>query len=104
MLIMGINMETILQNLHQHPPERIQSVTYVLEDPQLLNGANAGSIPDNAQMLPRRRWRRSMADIDQDEPLNPKALADPDNNFYKINGVRLHHKVCSHEDEDSSSD
>jgi hypothetical protein len=45
-----------------------------------------------------------MADIDQDEPLNPKALADPDNNFYKINGVRLHHKVCSHEDEDSSSD
>ena len=30
-----------------------------------------------------------MADIDQDEPLDPKALADPDNSFYEINGVRL---------------
>jgi|UniRef100_A0A804PHR6 hypothetical protein len=45
-----------------------------------------------------------MADIDQDEPLNPKALTDPNSSFYKINSVRLHHKVCSHEDEDSSSD
>jgi hypothetical protein len=52
----------------------------------------------------RRRRRQGVADIDQDEPLDPKALADPDNSFYEINGVRLHHKVCSHEDEDSSND
>lgn len=45
-----------------------------------------------------------MAGIDQDELLDPEALADPDSGFYEINGVRLHHKVCSHEDEDSSSD
>lgn len=45
-----------------------------------------------------------MAGIDQDELLDPEALADPDSSFFEINGVRLHHKVCSHDDEDSSSD
>jgi len=45
-----------------------------------------------------------VAVIDQDELLDPEALADPDSSFYEINGVRLHHKVCSHEDEDSPSD
>ncbi|CAL5097631.1 unnamed protein product [Urochloa decumbens] len=63
-----------------------------------------GSVPDGVQMPPRRRRRRSVAGIDQDELLDPEALADPDSSFYEINGVRLHHKVCSHEDEDSSSD
>ena len=43
-----------------------------------------------------------MAGIDQDELLDPDALADSDSSFYEINGVRLHHKVCSHEDEESS--
>lgn len=51
-------------------------------------------------MPPRRLRRRSVAGIDQDELLDPDALADPDSSFYEINGVRLHHKVCSHEDED----
>lgn len=55
-------------------------------------------------MPPRRRRRRSVAGIDQDELLDPDALADPDSSFYEINGVRLHHKVCSHEDEGSSSE
>ncbi|XP_025805651.1 uncharacterized protein LOC112884474 isoform X1 [Panicum hallii] len=63
-----------------------------------------GSVPDGAQMPPRRSRRRSVAGIDQDELLDPEALADPDSSFYEINGVRLHHKVCSHEDEDSPSD
>ncbi|RLN28106.1 hypothetical protein C2845_PM05G08970 [Panicum miliaceum] len=55
-------------------------------------------------MPPRRSRRRSVVGIDQDELLDPEALADPDSSFYEINGVRLHHKVCSHEDEDSPSD
>jgi hypothetical protein len=55
-------------------------------------------------MPPRQRRRRSVAGIDQDELLDPEALADPDSSFFELNGVRLHHKVCSHEDEDSSSD
>jgi pimeloyl-ACP methyl ester carboxylesterase len=50
--------------------------------------------------MPRRR--RSVAGIDQDELLDPDALADPDSSFYEINGVRLHYKVCSHEDEEPS--
>ncbi|CAD6272517.1 unnamed protein product [Miscanthus lutarioriparius] len=62
-----------------------------------------GSVPDSAQMPPRQRRRRSVAGIDQDELLEPDALADPDSSFYEINGVRLHHKVCSHEDEDEDS-
>ncbi|GJN35733.1 hypothetical protein PR202_gb24536 [Eleusine coracana subsp. coracana] len=61
-----------------------------------------GPVPDGAQMLPRRR-RRSVAGIDQDELVDPDALADPDSSFYEINGVRLHHKVCSHENGESSS-
>jgi pimeloyl-ACP methyl ester carboxylesterase len=54
-------------------------------------------------MPPRRRRGRSVAGIDQDELLDPDALADPDSSFYEINGVRLHHKVCSNEDEAESS-
>jgi len=54
-------------------------------------------------MPPRQRRRRSVAGIDQDELLDPDALGDPDSSFYEINGVRLHHKVCSHEDEDEDS-
>ncbi|KAF8666993.1 hypothetical protein HU200_053162 [Digitaria exilis] len=63
-----------------------------------------GSVPEAAQIPPLRRRRRIVAGIDQDELVDPEALADPDSSFYEINGVRLHHKVCSHEDEDSSSD
>ncbi|RCV15732.1 hypothetical protein SETIT_3G081300v2 [Setaria italica] len=63
-----------------------------------------GFVPDGVQMPPGRRRRRSVAGIDQDELLDPEALADPDSSFFEINGVRLHHKVCSHDDEDSSSD
>lgn len=56
-----------------------------------------GSVPDGTQMPPRRRRRRSVAGIDQDDLLDPDALADPDSSFYEINGVRVHHKVCVHE-------
>ncbi|KAF0918593.1 hypothetical protein E2562_025179 [Oryza meyeriana var. granulata] len=56
-----------------------------------------GSVPDSVQMPPRRRRRRSVAGIDQDDLLDPEALADPDSSFYEINGVRVHHKVCTHE-------
>ncbi|TVU16916.1 hypothetical protein EJB05_32919, partial [Eragrostis curvula] len=62
--------------------------------------ANAGTVPE---MPLRRRRRRSVAGIDQDELLDPDALADPDSSFFEINGVRLHHKICSHEDEESQS-
>ena len=47
-------------------------------------------------MPPRRR--RTVAGIDQDDLLDPEALADPDSSFYEINGVRVHHKVCTHDD------
>lgn len=47
-------------------------------------------------MPPRRR--RTVAGIDQDDLLDPEALADPDSSFYEINGVRVHHKVCAHDD------
>ncbi|XP_051186089.1 uncharacterized protein [Lolium perenne] len=49
-------------------------------------------------MPPRRR--RTVAGIDQDDLLDPEALADPDSSFYEINGVRVHHKVCAHDDDD----
>lgn len=53
-------------------------------------------------MPPRRR--RLVAGIDQDDLLDPDALADPDSNFYEINGVRVHHKVCAHEEDEDSGD
>jgi hypothetical protein len=69
----------------------------------LLNPmTNAGSVPDIAQMPPRRR-HRSVAGIDQDDLLDPDALADPDSSFYEINGVRVHHKFCTHEDSSDQS-
>uniref|UniRef100_A0A0E0J620 AB hydrolase-1 domain-containing protein n=2 Tax=Oryza nivara TaxID=4536 RepID=A0A0E0J620_ORYNI len=54
-------------------------------------------------MPPRRRRRRSVAGIDQDDLLDPDALANPDSSFYEINGVRVHHKVCTHEDSSDQS-
>ncbi|XP_037433739.1 bifunctional epoxide hydrolase 2-like [Triticum dicoccoides] len=61
----------------------------------------AGSVPGSGTQMPPRR-RRLVAGIDQDELLDPDALADPDSSFYEFNGVRVHHKVCAHgEDEDS---
>ncbi|CAM0950446.1 unnamed protein product [Alopecurus aequalis] len=52
-------------------------------------------------MPPRRR--RTVAGIDQDDLLDPEALADPDSSFYEINGVRVHHKVCAHHDSGEQS-
>uniref|UniRef100_A0A0E0BN56 Uncharacterized protein n=1 Tax=Oryza glumipatula TaxID=40148 RepID=A0A0E0BN56_9ORYZ len=60
--------------------------------PAFASAEFPGSIPDSAQMPPRRRRRRSVAGIDQDDLLDPDALADPDSSFYEINGVRVHHK------------
>jgi hypothetical protein len=55
-------------------------------------------------MSPCQRRRRIVVGIDQGELLDPEALTNLDSIFFELNGVRLHHKVCSHEDEDSSSD
>nr|ABA95663.1 retrotransposon protein, putative, Ty1-copia subclass [Oryza sativa Japonica Group] len=71
--------------------------------PAFASAEFPGSIPDSAQMPPRRRRRRSVAGIDQDDLLDPDALADPDSSFYEINGVRVHHKVCTHEDSSDQS-
>uniref|UniRef100_J3N5K7 AB hydrolase-1 domain-containing protein n=1 Tax=Oryza brachyantha TaxID=4533 RepID=J3N5K7_ORYBR len=71
--------------------------------PAFASAEFPGSVPDSAQMPPRRRRRRSVAGIDQDDLLDPDALADPDSSFYEINGIRVHHKVCSHEDSSDQS-
>ncbi|KAL6619950.1 hypothetical protein ACP70R_035089 [Stipagrostis hirtigluma subsp. patula] len=87
------------------PPAASASAEFPTMLPVLNPGANAGTVSDGVQMPPqRRRRRRSVAGIDQDELVDPDALADPDSSFYEINGVRVHHKVCSHDEPDSSSD
>uniref|UniRef100_A0A0D9XNG6 AB hydrolase-1 domain-containing protein n=1 Tax=Leersia perrieri TaxID=77586 RepID=A0A0D9XNG6_9ORYZ len=70
--------------------------------PAFASAEFPGSVPDSTQMPPLRR-RRSVAGIDQDDLLDPDALADPDSSFYEINGVRVHHKVCNHEDSSEQS-
>uniref|UniRef100_A0A0D3HQQ5 AB hydrolase-1 domain-containing protein n=1 Tax=Oryza barthii TaxID=65489 RepID=A0A0D3HQQ5_9ORYZ len=70
--------------------------------PAFASAEFPGSVPDSAQMPPRRR-RRRVAGIDRDDLLDPDALADPDSSFYEINGVRVHHKVCTHEDSSDQS-
>ncbi|KAG8089233.1 hypothetical protein GUJ93_ZPchr0011g28583 [Zizania palustris] len=71
--------------------------------PAFASAEFPGSVPDGAEMPPPRRRRRSVAGIDQDGLLDPDALADPDSSFYEINGIRLHHKVCTHEDSSDQS-
>uniref|UniRef100_A0A0E0IXG5 AB hydrolase-1 domain-containing protein n=1 Tax=Oryza nivara TaxID=4536 RepID=A0A0E0IXG5_ORYNI len=70
--------------------------------PAFASAEFPGSVPDIAQMPPRRR-HRSVAGIDQDDLLDPDALADPDSSFYEINGIRVHHKFCTHEDSSDQS-
>ncbi|CAM8910286.1 unnamed protein product [Rhodiola kirilowii] len=41
----------------------------------------------------KRRRRKKIAGIDQDELLDPKLLADPDSCFYEFQGVHIHHKI-----------
>lgn len=40
-----------------------------------------------------RKKRGRIADVDQDELLDPSQLADPDSCFCEFNGVQIHHKV-----------
>ncbi|EEC67557.1 hypothetical protein OsI_34894 [Oryza sativa Indica Group] len=70
--------------------------------PAFASAEFPGSVPDIAQMPPRRR-HRSVAGIDQDDLLDPDTLADPDSSFYEINGIRVHHKFCTHEDSSDQS-
>ncbi|KAJ0975449.1 hypothetical protein J5N97_017414 [Dioscorea zingiberensis] len=62
--------------------------------------ARAASIPGSTSDFPEQqlRKRRSVAGVDQDELLDPHELADPDSAFCDIHGVRVHHKVCHHDD------
>lgn len=48
----------------------------------------------------RKKKRRSVAGVDQDELLDPATLADPDSAFCEFKGVQIHHKVCHHEEEE----
>ncbi|XP_073100484.1 uncharacterized protein [Elaeis guineensis] len=52
---------------------------------------------DDAQ---RKRRRRSVAGVDQEDLVDPEKLADPDSFFCEFNGVQIHHKICDHEAEE----
>lgn len=48
----------------------------------------------------KRRRKKSIAGIDQDELVDPKQLADPDSCFCEFKGVEIHHKVYSGESQE----
>ncbi|WOL12520.1 hypothetical protein Cni_G21287 [Canna indica] len=57
-------------------------------------------VADNAkgkQSTTRQPWVR-IAEVEQDDLVDPKTLADNDSFFCKFNGVDLHHKICHYEE------
>lgn len=57
-------------------------------------GQSAEQLAGESRAKPK--MRRKVAGADQEELLEPEALADPDSCFYEFNGVKIHHKVCHH--------
>ncbi|KAJ4978489.1 hypothetical protein NE237_009269 [Protea cynaroides] len=47
----------------------------------------------------KQRQRQRVAGMDQDELLDPPALADPDSRFCEFKGVQIHHKICEAPDQ-----
>ncbi|CAN4105318.1 unnamed protein product [Withania somnifera] len=47
------------------------------------------------EILPgtRRKWKRQIAGVDQEELQDPAILADPDSCFCEFKGVQIHHKI-----------
>ncbi|XP_047047948.1 dihydrolipoyllysine-residue acetyltransferase component of acetoin cleaving system-like [Lolium rigidum] len=93
-----------LSTVQSRPPPLLRSRRAAGPPPPSAAAAEfpAGPVPGaGAQMPPRRR--RTVAGIDQDDLLDPEALADPDSCFYEINGVRVHHKVCAHDNDGDQS-
>ncbi|CAH9121586.1 unnamed protein product [Cuscuta epithymum] len=76
---------------------------------QFLNippqAATTSSAANSEQMFEaRRKLRRHIAGIDQDELLEPALLADPDSFFCEFNGVEIHHKICDAEESNMSAE
>ncbi|KAJ6831683.1 uncharacterized protein M6B38_347930 [Iris pallida] len=53
--------------------------------------------------LRKPRRRRSVAGIDQEELVHPEKLADPDSLFFDLEGVKVHHKVYHHDEEEEGT-
>lgn len=51
----------------------------------------------------KKQKRKRIAGIDQDELLEPTALADPDSCFCEFRGVQIHHKVYDGESQANGS-
>lgn len=55
-------------------------------------------VPESLSKDQKKKGRR-IADIDQDELVDPKLLADPDSCFCEFQGLQLHHKIFDPESE-----
>uniref|UniRef100_A0A7N0UEU3 AB hydrolase-1 domain-containing protein n=2 Tax=Kalanchoe fedtschenkoi TaxID=63787 RepID=A0A7N0UEU3_KALFE len=75
-----------------------------LRPPNASSSPLAGD-PFSGQVIEevKRRRRRTVAGVDQDELLDPKLLADPDSYFCEFEGVHIHHKVYHAEPQECSS-
>ncbi|KAJ7965179.1 putative Alpha/beta hydrolase [Quillaja saponaria] len=57
-----------------------------------VSGSGA-EYPEQLLDVERKKIKKRIAGIDQDELLDPKLLADPDSRFCEFKGVQIHHKV-----------
>ncbi|XP_020114027.1 uncharacterized protein LOC109728115 [Ananas comosus] len=89
---------TILIPFLRSPPR--MSLRFICKAAASVSGSGAEyPVGQSAEQLAgeshaKPKMRRKVAGADQEELLEPEALADPDSCFYEFNGVKIHHKVC----------
>ncbi|KAJ4850022.1 hypothetical protein Tsubulata_014057 [Turnera subulata] len=64
-----------------------------------VSGAGGAQYSEQLVDARTRKRKKRIADVDQDELLDPTQLADPDSCFCEFNGVHIHHKVYNAETE-----
>ncbi|KAG0463692.1 hypothetical protein HPP92_019761 [Vanilla planifolia] len=69
-------------------------------------GASVVDFPEQlgGDVTVKRGKKKSIAGVDQEELLDPEKLADPDSQFFEVNGVSFHHKTYHHEAEEGAKE
>ncbi|KAL5569685.1 hypothetical protein UlMin_026260 [Ulmus minor] len=81
----------------------------IVEPSQLVSasassvGGSSADYPEQLLDAQKKKKRKLIAGIDQDELLDPANLADPDSCFCEFNGVQIHHKVYNVESKASET-
>ncbi|KAF8397082.1 hypothetical protein HHK36_015989 [Tetracentron sinense] len=92
--------------LQKFPQKLGFDLAKTMSEPRCKAASVSGSGAEYSEQLlgtKEKQKRRRVAGIDQDELLDPTALADPDSCFCEFKGVHIHHKINHADDQTEES-